>query len=186
MVHAANGTTDNLAANEAECFEQLRTILSYLPNCGTRLPPRIDSSDSADRSTPTLRSIIPRNIQRMYDARKIITTVVDRDSWFEIGALWGRSVIVGLARMDGAPVGIVSNNCEVLAGALDAAASQKLTRHLKFLDMFNIPLVQFVDVPGYAVYVNIAVWDACLTLLTRSIIVGLSPREPRQCGGVLS
>lgn len=87
----------------------------------------------------------------MYDPRKIITTVVDEGSWFEIGALWGTTSIVGLARLAGRPVGIISLNCEVNAGALDAAGSQKITRHLKICDIFNIPIVQFVDVPGYAI-----------------------------------
>jgi acetyl-CoA carboxylase carboxyltransferase component len=87
----------------------------------------------------------------MYDPRKIITTVVDNGSWFEIGALWGTTAIVGLARLGGRSVGIVSLNCEVNAGALDAAGSQKTTRHLKFCDIFNIPILQFVDVPGYAI-----------------------------------
>jgi acetyl-CoA carboxylase carboxyltransferase component len=87
----------------------------------------------------------------MYDARKIIASVLDIGSWFEIGALWGTTAIVGLARLCGRPVGIVSLNCEVNAGALDAAGSQKITRHLKFCDIFNIPVVQFVDVPGYAI-----------------------------------
>lgn len=151
-MHCTNGTIDNMAANEQECFEQLRTILSYLPNCGTHIPPTVVSADAADRLSPELRSIIPRKKTRMYDPRKIINLVVDRDSFFEIGALWGRSVIVGLARLDGRPVGIISNNCESqTAGALDAAGSQKLQRHLKFLDIFNIPLLQFVDVPGYAI-----------------------------------
>jgi acetyl-CoA carboxylase carboxyltransferase component len=87
----------------------------------------------------------------MYDARKIITTVVDAESWFEIGALWGTTAIVGLARLSGRPIGVISLNCEVNAGALDAAGSQKITRHLKFCDIFNIPVVQLVDVPGYAI-----------------------------------
>jgi acetyl-CoA carboxylase carboxyltransferase component len=87
----------------------------------------------------------------MYNPRKIITEVVDQGSFFEIGALWGTTAIVGLARFGGRPVGIVSLNCEVNAGALDALGSQKITRMLKFLDVFNIPLVQFVDVPGYAI-----------------------------------
>ena len=87
----------------------------------------------------------------MYDPRKIVTVVVDRDSWFEIGALWGTTAIVGLARICGRPVGIISLNCEVNTGALDAAGSQKITRHLKFCDIFNIPILQFVDVPGYAI-----------------------------------
>lgn len=150
-VHLTNGTIDNLAANEAECFEQIRTVLSYLPNCGTQAPPSITSEDPMDRLSPELRSIVPRKRERMYDPRRIITTVVDQDSFFEIGALWGRTVICGLARLGGKPVGIASNNCEVGAGALDAAGSQKLTRHLKFCDIFNLPLLQFVDVPGYAV-----------------------------------
>ncbi|PVH74326.1 ClpP/crotonase [Cadophora sp. DSE1049] len=153
-MHCTNGTIDNLAANEQECFEQLRTVLSYLPNSGTSLPPILPSDDPADRLCEELRSIIPRRKARMYDPRKIITTVVDIGSWFEIGALWGTTAIVGLARLGGRPVGIISLNCEVNAGALDAAGSQKMTRHLKFCDSFNIPILQFVDVPGYAIGTN--------------------------------
>lgn len=149
-VHCANGTIDNLAANEAECFEQIRTILSYLPDCGTQIPPVITSNDRPDRISQELRTVIPRKRERMYDPRRIINLVVDSGSFFEIGALWGRTVIVGLARLDGRVVGIVSNNCESNAGALDAQGSMKLTRHLKFLDIFNIPLFQLVDVPGYS------------------------------------
>ncbi|KAF2760401.1 propionyl-CoA carboxylase beta chain mitochondrial precursor [Pseudovirgaria hyperparasitica] len=151
-MHATNGTIDNLAANEAECFEQLRTVLSYLPNHGTQVPPVLGySDDPIDRKALELRTIIPRKRERMYDPRKIITTVVDKDSWFEIGALWGTTAIVGLARLGGHPVGIVSLNCEVNAGAIDAAGARKMTRHLKFLDIFNIPLLEFVDAPGFAI-----------------------------------
>jgi acetyl-CoA carboxylase carboxyltransferase component len=150
-MHCTNGTIDNLAASESECFEQLRTVLSYLPNWGGCLPPVIDSQDPAERFCEELRTIIPRKKARMYDPKKIITTVVDEGSWFEIGALWGTTAIVGLARLSGRPAGIISLNCEVNAGALDAAGSQKMTRHLKFCDIFNIPIVQFVDVPGYAI-----------------------------------
>ncbi|KAL2059898.1 hypothetical protein VTL71DRAFT_10053 [Oculimacula yallundae] len=153
-MHCTNGTIDNLAANEQECFEQLRTILSYLPNSGSSLPPILPSDDPIDRPCEELRTIIPRRKARMYDARKIITTVVDKGSWFEIGGLWGTTSIVGLARLAGRPVGIISLNCEVNAGALDAAGSQKITRHLKFCDIFNIPLLQFVDIPGYAIGTN--------------------------------
>jgi acetyl-CoA carboxylase carboxyltransferase component len=150
-MHCTNGTIDNLAANEQECFEQLRKVLSYLPNWGGSLPPVVISEDPADRQCEELRTIIPRRKARMYDPRKIIETVVDSGSWFEIGKLWGTTAIAGLARLGGRPVGIISNNCETNAGALDAAGSQKLTRHLKFCDIFNIPVVQFVDVPGYAI-----------------------------------
>ena len=150
-VHCANGTIDNLAANEAEAFEQLRAVLGYLPNCGTRVPPRSEAEDPADRACESLRSIIPRRRERMYDSRRLVATVVDEGSFFEIGALWGRTAIVGLARLGGKPIGIIANNAEVLSGALDAAGSQKLLRHLKFCDVFNLPIVQFVDVPGYAI-----------------------------------
>ncbi|ORY10944.1 carboxyl transferase [Clohesyomyces aquaticus] len=150
-MHCTNGTIDNLAPDEAGCFEQLRTVLSYLPDCGTKLPPIIPCTDPLDRADESLRTIIPRNKNRMYNPRKIVTSIVDASSFFEIGALWGTTAIVGLARLGGHPVGIVSLNCEVNAGALDALGSQKINRMLKFLDVFNIPLVQFVDVPGYAI-----------------------------------
>ncbi|KAL5113353.1 hypothetical protein ACEQ8H_008781 [Pleosporales sp. CAS-2024a] len=150
-VHCTNGTIDNLAPDEAACFEQIRTVLSYLPDCGTKIPPVVETSDPVSRISEKLRSMIPRAQNRMYNARAIIHEVVDRASFFEIGALWGTTAIVGLARLDGKPVGIVSLNCEVNAGALDALGSQKMTRMLKFLDVFNIPLVQFVDIPGYAI-----------------------------------
>ncbi|KAJ5536190.1 Carboxyl transferase [Penicillium frequentans] len=151
MVHCTNGTIDNLAANEAECFEQLRTVLGYLPNSGADAPPVIACDDPEDREDLALRSIIPRRQARMYNARVIINSVVDRESWFEIGALWGRTAISGLARLSGRPVGIISLNCEVNGGALDAAGSQKLTRLLKMCDVMNIPILQFIDVPGYAI-----------------------------------
>ncbi|KAF2732520.1 ClpP/crotonase [Polyplosphaeria fusca] len=150
-MHCTNGTIDNMAPDEAGCFEQMRTVLSYLPDCGTKLPPVIECLDPINRSSESLRSIVPRARNRMYNPRKIITEVVDQGSFFEIGALWGTTSIVGLARFGGQPVGIVSLNCEVNAGALDALGSQKVTRMLKFLDVFNIPLIQFVDVPGYAI-----------------------------------
>ncbi|KAH8805878.1 carboxyl transferase [Xylogone sp. PMI_703] len=150
-MHCTNGTIDNLAANEQECFEQLRMVLGYLPNSGASAPPVVSSEDPIDRNCEELRAIIPRKKARMYDPRKIITTVVDIGSWFEIGSLWGTTAIVGLARLAGRPVGVVSLNCEVNAGALDASGSQKITKHLKFCDIFNIPILQFVDIPGYAV-----------------------------------
>ena len=150
-MHCTNGTIDNYAATEAEAFDQIRTVLAYLPNCGTHLPPIVESQDPADRVSPELRSIVPRRRERMYDPRKIISTVADEGSWFEIGALWGRTAIIGLARLGGRPIGVVANNAEVSTGALDAAGSQKITRHLKFCDVFNLPVLQFVDVPGYAI-----------------------------------
>lgn len=150
-VHCANGTIDNLAPDEAGAFEQLRTVLGFLPNCGTRVPPVLSEEDPVERRSEDLRSIIPRRRERMYDSRRLIATVVDGGSFFEIGGLWGSTAIVGLARLGGKPIGVIANNAEVLSGALDAAGSQKILRHLKFCDVFNLPIVQFVDVPGYAI-----------------------------------
>lgn len=146
MVHCTNGTIDNLAANEEECFEQIRLVLGFLPNSGSDAPPVIPCNDPEDREDIALRSIIPRRQARMYNPRTIITSVVDKGSWFEIGALWGRTAIGGLARLGGHPVGIISLNCEVNGGALDAAGSQKLTRLLKLCDVMNLPIIQFLDV----------------------------------------
>ncbi|KAE8373605.1 alpha subunit of putative methylmalonyl-CoA decarboxylase [Aspergillus bertholletiae] len=151
LIHCTNGTIDNLAANEAECYEQIRTVLGFLPNSGREAPPVIASNDPEDREDEALRRIIPRRQTRMYNPHTIITSVVDRGSWFEIGALWGRTAIGGLARLGGRPIGVISLNCEVNSGALDAAGSQKLTRLLKLCDVMNLPVLQFIDVPGYAI-----------------------------------
>ncbi|KAL4806098.1 carboxyl transferase [Aspergillus unguis] len=152
MIHCTNGTIDNMAANEAECFEQLRTVLSYLPNCGRyNAPPVVSCDDPEDREDESLRRIIPRKQTRMYNPWTIINSVVDTNSFFEIGSLWGRTAISGLARLGGRPVGVISLNCEVNSGALDAAGSQKLARLLKLCDVMNLPVLQFVDVPGYAI-----------------------------------
>lgn len=149
MVHCTNGTIDNLAANETECYEQIRTMLSYLPNSGADAPPVLPCDDPENREEEALRSIIPRRQARMYNARAIIFSVVDKGSWFEIGGLWGRTAIGGLARMGGRPVGIISLNCEVNGGAIDAAGSQKLARLLKLCDVMNLPIIQFLDIRKY-------------------------------------
>jgi acetyl-CoA carboxylase carboxyltransferase component len=145
-IHCTNGTIDNVAANEEECFQQIQTVLSYLPNSGLEAPPVIPCIDSEGREDLALRSIIPRRQARMYNARTIIVSVLDRDSWFEIGGLWGRTVIGGLGRLGGRPIGVISLNPEVNGGALDAAASQKLIRLLKLCDVMNLPVLQFIDV----------------------------------------
>lgn len=101
-----------MARDEHDAFEQIRRVLSYLPNSGFSAPPVIKSGDVPDRREEALRSLIPRRKERMYDPRRLITLVVDSGSFFEIGALWGTTAIVGLARLDGHPIGIISNNCE--------------------------------------------------------------------------
>ncbi|KAF2773763.1 ClpP/crotonase [Teratosphaeria nubilosa] len=151
-VHCRNGTVDNLAGDERGCFEQVARVLGFLPDCGTVMPPVVGGVEAeVGGRRVELRALVPRRRERGFDARRVVGVVVDDGSWFEIGALWGCAAIVGLARLGGRPVGIIANNCEVGSGALDAAASQKITRHLKFCDVFNLPILQFVDVPGYAI-----------------------------------
>ncbi|KAJ0119057.1 propionylcarboxylase [Diaporthe amygdali] len=151
-IHCANGTIDNAAPDEAACFIQIRQLLSYLPSCGlNELPPIKPLNDPSNRDVVTLRTIIPRRRQRAYSMLRLIEVTLDQESWFEIGAGWGNTAFVGLGRLGGRPVGIVANNPEVLSGATDALGAQKVTRHLNFCDVFNLPLIQFVDCPGYAV-----------------------------------
>lgn len=151
-VHCANGTIDNAAPDEAGCFEQIRRFLSYVPNCGLNELPHVQTSnDPDDRDVTSLRTIIPRRRQRAYAMIRLIQTVLDKESWFEIGAGWGNTAIVGLGRLAGHPVGVIANNPEVLSGATDASGAQKTTKHLNLCDVFNLPIIQLVDCPGYAV-----------------------------------
>jgi hypothetical protein len=132
-VHGRNGTFDNVAKDEEDCFEMIRTVLGFLPDCGAlQAPPVVECVDDVMREDIALRSIIPRRKNRMYDPYYIINSVMDEKSWFEIGNMWGRTSICGLARLGGRPVGVISNNCEANGGALDAQGSQKLMKHIKF------------------------------------------------------
>lgn len=151
-IHCTNGTIDNAAPDEKGCFEQVRTFLSFVPDCGHgQIPPVIASEDHVERDVTSLRTIIPRRRQRAYAMLRLIDTVVDLNSFFQIGAGWGLTAIVGLARLDGRPVGIIANNPEVQSGATDAQGAQKMLRHLNLCDCFNIPVVQLIDCPGYAI-----------------------------------
>ncbi|KAI0646557.1 propionyl-CoA carboxylase [Trametes meyenii] len=161
-VHARNGTVDNVATSELEAFQQIKTFLSFLPPSVYVLPPVITPSDPAERREDELIAIIPRRRTRVYDIRRLIELVVDtRDdandptqknsSFFEIGATWGRSVVTGLTRLQGMPVGILSSDCTIGGGALDALGSQKAARFVNLCDQFGIPLLNLVDQPGFAI-----------------------------------
>src|ERR1700760_1799555 len=119
-IHTRNGTIDNVAATEQEAFAQAATVLAFLPNHGLELPPVVPNSDPTSRQSPELRSIIPRKQERMYNVRRIIKTVVDADTWFEIGPHWGTTVVCGLARLGGYSIGVIASDPEVNAGAIDA------------------------------------------------------------------
>jgi acetyl-CoA carboxylase carboxyltransferase component len=151
MHTTVSGGIDNYAEDEDDAIAQMRRFLSYMPQNVWEMPPRGPRDDPADRREPALLEVVPENRRRPYDMRKIIDAIVDRGSLFEVGPKWGRAVITGLARLDGIPCGIVASNPKVLAGALDGAAADKQVRFFDMCSTFHLPIVYFVDVPGFMV-----------------------------------
>lgn len=151
-IHArGSGTVDNEAESEEDAFRQIRAFLSYMPDSVWRQPRRSSCADDPERREQELLSLIPRNRRRPYDARKLIALVVDRDSFFEIGRYQGRSVVAGLARLNGYPVAVLGNDPYHYGGGLDAAACEKLERFVDLADTFHLPVVNFVDQPGFVI-----------------------------------
>ena len=146
-----SGLVDNLAEDEADCLGQIRRFLSYLPSNVWQQPQRTPPDDDPNRRDEALLSIIPRQRRRIYNAHKLVRHVVDRDSFFELAPFYGRSLITGLARVDGYPVGVLANNPAQIGGAMDGAASDKLSRFVDLCDTFHLPVVSFEDEPGYFV-----------------------------------
>jgi acetyl-CoA carboxylase carboxyltransferase component len=146
-----SGAIDNVAENEEDAFRQIRAVLSYLPPNVWEMPPRGDRSDSTDRSCDEILEIVPENRRRAYNPRGVIESVLDRGSFFEIGGGWGRSLTTGLGRIDGIPIGVLANNPMVLGGAMDGSAADKQVRFVDFCSTFHLPLLYFVDVPGFMV-----------------------------------
>ena len=149
-IHAhGSGVVDNEVETEEEAFEQIRRFLSYLPSNAWELPPVCETGDPIDRRDEELLSIIPRDRRRPHDIRKLLDLLVDRDSFFEIARHFGPSLVVGLARMGGRPVGILANDPTKLGGSMDGPASDKFARFVDLFDTFNLPVVNFVDQPGF-------------------------------------
>ena len=146
-----SGVVANVAKDEADAFRQVKRFLSYLPQNVWQLPPRIEAAPPASERQEELLSFIPRNSRKSYDIRKLLDIVLDRDSFFEIQPLYGRSRITGFARVNGHAVGVMANNCRFMGGALDVPASDKTGRFLQICDMFHLPLVYFCDEPGFMV-----------------------------------
>jgi acetyl/propionyl-CoA carboxylase alpha subunit/acetyl-CoA carboxylase carboxyltransferase component len=153
-VHARNGSVDNIAETEADAIAQTRRFLSYLPASVYEPPPRLapDPADPFDRREEELATIIPRKRVTTFDMRRAIALMADKGSFFEMGSLWGTDQIVGLARFNGYPVGVMaSDSRHENGGALTADGCDKLRRHLDVCDLFHIPLLNLVDNPGFAV-----------------------------------
>jgi acetyl-CoA carboxylase carboxyltransferase component len=154
-IHArGSGAVDNEAESEDEAFEQIRRFLSYMPQNVWEMPPRGAQADDPGRREDELISIIPRSRRRGYDARRMVRLIVDRDSFFEIAPFYGRSLITGLARLDGYPVGVMACDPMVHGGALTAEGSEKMTRVIDLCDTFHLPIVNFVDQPGFLIGVQ--------------------------------
>jgi acetyl-CoA carboxylase carboxyltransferase component len=151
-IHTRNGAVDDEVATETEAFERVRQFLSYLPASIDELPPRAPCDhDDPERRDESLLTAIPRERRKVYKVRAIIEAVVDRDSWFELGRFNGRSAVTGLARLDGRPVAVLANDPYFYAGGWTAAASEKVTRFVDLADTFHLPVVHFVDNPGFVI-----------------------------------
>ena len=143
------GTAHFVAENDEGCIQLIKRLLSYLPSNHEEEPPVFSSTDDPDRVDDTLESIVPADFRKAYDMRDVILRVVDHEDFFEILPKFAKNIIIGFARMDGRTVGIVANQPRVWAGSLDVDAADKAARFIRLCDAFNIPLINFVDVPGY-------------------------------------
>jgi acetyl-CoA carboxylase carboxyltransferase component len=157
QVHLASGAIDNLATDEADAMVQIRRFLSFLPDNAWAYPEKLACQDKAGRCEDMLADIVPTNRRQPFQMRKIIEAVVDKhddgegSSFFEMSRKYGPSLITGLARLDGESVGIIGNDCMYYAGAMTAAAAQKLRRFVDFCNSFHLPIVSLVDEPGFMI-----------------------------------
>ncbi len=150
-VHLRSGIVDNLAADEHDALAQIRRFLSYLPSNVWQRTPRYANEDPAQRMEQALLEAVPRDSNSGFDMRAIIHMIVDKESFFEIGEFYGPSQICGFATLAGQPVGVLANDCMHYAGAMTAEAAQKYRRFVEMCDTFHVPVVNFVDQPGFMI-----------------------------------
>lgn len=149
-VHTVKSGVAHLGVpSEEEALQSIRKLLSFLPQNNLEQPPRIETNDPVDRIDPDLVGIIPKDTNQAYDIKEVIVRTVDNGDFFEIQPRFARNLVIGFGRYGGMPCGIVANQPKYLAGALDNDASVKGARFVRFCDAFNIPVVTFVDVPGF-------------------------------------
>ena len=149
-VHATkSGIAHFVADRDEEAVDILKRLLSYIPSNNAEDPPYVPTDDPPDRADPELDAIIPSDPNKPYDVKEVINRVLDRGSFFEVHSMWARSAVVGFGRLSGRTVGVVANQPAYMAGVLDIDSSDKIARFVRFCDSFNIPIVTFVDVPGF-------------------------------------
>ncbi|HZB85025.1 MAG TPA: acyl-CoA carboxylase subunit beta [Gaiellaceae bacterium] len=148
--HASKSGVAHFSADDEEsCLEDARYLLSFLPQNNVDPPPYFEPSDPVGREDADLDTIVPDEATRPYDMREIVARVVDDGEFLEVHRNWAENIVCGFARLGGHPVGVVANNPRALAGTLDIDSSVKGARFVRFCDSFNLPLVTFVDVPGF-------------------------------------
>jgi acetyl-CoA carboxylase carboxyltransferase component len=144
-----SGVANFVSPDDRTCLDDVRRLLSFLPSSNSSPPPRSQHTDPSDRLAPELADLLPSNTTRPYDIKRVVAAVVDDGELLEYSALWARNLVCGFARLDGHPIGVVANQPEVLAGMLDIDSAEKGARFVRTCDAFNVPLVTFVDVPGF-------------------------------------
>jgi propionyl-CoA carboxylase beta chain len=150
MTHnSRSGVAHFTGDNDEQTMQMIRELMSYLPANNMEDPPRLPSTDDIYREDKKIDTVVPVDPNKPYDMNEIITTVVDNHNFFEVQPHYAKNIIVGFARFDGRSVGIVANQPQYLAGVLDINSSLKAARFVRFCDAFNIPLITFVDVPGF-------------------------------------
>lgn len=150
-VHSRSGVIDNVTATEEEALTEIARFLSYLPDNVWQLPPDIATDDPRDRTDESLRDIVPKDRRKPFNMRKVVKAVVDKGSFFEMTRRFGPSLITGLARLNGKSVGVIANDCHFYAGAMTAQAAQKLRRFADMCNTFHLPILSFVDEPGFMI-----------------------------------
>ena len=149
-IHAQeSGVCHFLTGDDADCLNQVRTLLSYLPSNNQEDPPYCPPVDDPDRRCPELEQLVPTDPYKPYDVRQVITSVVDDGRFFEVHQLWAENMVVGFARLNGWVVGIVANQPMVLAGCIDIKASIKAAHFIRICDAYNVPIITLQDVPGF-------------------------------------
>ncbi len=147
--NSISGVGHFLAADDTECIQMMRELMSFLPQNNREDPPRRECSDPADRADIELDTLVPADANVPYDIKDVIRRVVDNAYFFEVHEHFAKNIVIGFARMEGRPVGIVANQPAYLAGCLDIDSSVKGARFVRFCDAFNIPILTFEDVPGF-------------------------------------
>lgn len=150
-IHTRNGVCDDEVASEEEAFLRVRRFLSYLPRSVHHLPPRAEPRAPVSEDFEWLKSVVPKDTRTVYKMRPILNALVDADSFMEIGNRWGRALIVGLARVQGYPVVMIASDPYHYGGAWDKQAAEKLVRILDMAELFHLPIINFVDIPGFQI-----------------------------------